>query len=102
MGIGPPSETLSKTSAYIVNGRGKDPRRSSHQTALDRIADIVVGGLQGRPLMNDRDPDRAEAVREIATVLATAYLRLRFPEPPPPMVDCRETKSESCDGGLTI
>ena len=51
--------------------------------------------------MNDRDPDRAEAVREIATVLATAYLRLRFPEPPPPVVDCPETKSESCDGGLT-
>jgi hypothetical protein len=29
--------------------------------------------------MNDRDPDRAEAVREIATVLATAYLRLAIP-----------------------
>lgn len=52
--------------------------------------------------MNDRDPDRAGAIREIATVLATAYLRLRFPEPPPPAVDCPETKSESCDGGLTI
>ena len=51
--------------------------------------------------MNDRDPDRTDAVREIATVLATAYLRLRFPEPPP-VVDCPETKSESCDGGLTI
>ena len=51
--------------------------------------------------MNHRDPDRAEAVREIATVLATAYLRLRFSEPPPPVVDCPETKSESCDGGLT-
>ena len=51
--------------------------------------------------MNDRDPDRAQAVREIATVLATAYLRLRFPEQPPPVVDCPETKSESCDGGLT-
>jgi hypothetical protein len=52
--------------------------------------------------MNDRDPDRAEAVREIATVLATAYLRLRFPKPPPPVVDCPETKNESCDGGLTV
>jgi hypothetical protein len=51
--------------------------------------------------MNDRDPDRAEAVREIATVLATAYLRLRFPEPLPPVFDCPKTKSESCDGGLT-
>ena len=47
MGIGPPSETLSTIAAYIVNGRGNDPRRSPHQTALDRIADIVVGGLQG-------------------------------------------------------
>ena len=52
--------------------------------------------------MNDCDPDRGEAVREIATVLATAYLRLRFPAVPPPVVDCPETKSESCDGGLTI
>jgi hypothetical protein len=34
--------------------------------------------------MNDREPARAEAVREIATVLATAYLRIRFPEPLPP------------------
>jgi len=40
--------------------------------------------------MNDRDPDRAWAVREIATVLAIAYLRLRFPEPPLPVVDCSE------------
>ena len=31
--------------------------------------------------MNDRDADRAEAVREIAAILAAAYLRLRFPEP---------------------
>jgi hypothetical protein len=52
--------------------------------------------------MNDRDPDRTGAIREIATVLATAYLRLRFPEAPPPVVDCPETKSESCEGGLII
>ena len=51
--------------------------------------------------MNDRDPDRAEAVCSIAAILAAAYLRLRFPDPPPPLVDCPETKSESCDGGLT-
>jgi hypothetical protein len=51
--------------------------------------------------MNDRDPDRTGAIREIAAVLAIAYLRLRFPEPPLPVVDCSETKSESCDGGLT-
>ena len=51
--------------------------------------------------MNDREPDRAEAVCQIATILAVAYLRLRFPDPPPKEVDCPETKSESCDGRLT-
>jgi hypothetical protein len=29
--------------------------------------------------MNDRDPERAEAIHQIAAVLAAAYLRLRFP-----------------------
>jgi hypothetical protein len=29
--------------------------------------------------MNDRHADRAEAIRQIATVLAAAYVRLRFP-----------------------
>jgi hypothetical protein len=48
--------------------------------------------------MNERDVDRAEAVREIAAILAAAYVRLRFPER---AVDCPETKSESCDGRLT-
>ena len=51
--------------------------------------------------MNDRDSDRAEAIRQIAGILATAYLRLRCPDPPPQAVDCPETKSESCDGRLT-
>ena len=51
--------------------------------------------------MNDRDADRAVAVREIAAILAAAYLRLRFPDPSPQEVDCPETKSESCDEGLT-
>lgn len=32
--------------------------------------------------MNERDADRAEAVRQIAAILAAAYLRLRFPGPP--------------------
>ena len=32
--------------------------------------------------MNERDADRAEAVRQIAAILAAAYLRLRFPEAP--------------------
>lgn len=44
----------------------------------------------------DRAPDRTEAIRQIAVILATAYLRLRFPNSPP-TVDCAETKSESCD-----
>ena len=48
--------------------------------------------------MNERDADRAEAVRQIAAILAAAYVRLRFPERG---VDCPETKSESCDGRLT-
>ena len=48
--------------------------------------------------MKERDADRAEAVRQIAAILAAAYVRLRFPERE---VDCPETKSESCDGRLT-
>jgi hypothetical protein len=51
--------------------------------------------------MNEPCPGRAEAVREIAAILAAAYLRLRFPDPSPQEVDCPETKSESCDEGLT-
>ena len=31
--------------------------------------------------MNERDTDRAQAVREIAAILAAAYLRVRFPAP---------------------
>ena len=54
-----------------------------------------MGGLLRRPLMNDRDPERAEAIHQIAAVLAAAYLRLRFPEPPKKVVDCSETKSDS-------
>jgi hypothetical protein len=45
--------------------------------------------------MNDRDSDRAEAIRQIAAVLAAAYVRLRFPELPKKVVDCPETKSDS-------
>lgn len=51
--------------------------------------------------MNDRDTDRAEAARQIAHILASAYLRLRFSDPEPRPVDSLETKSESCDGRLT-
>jgi hypothetical protein len=49
--------------------------------------------------MHDREPDRAETIRQIAGILATAYLRLRFPEHPQPGVDCAETKSVHVTGG---
>jgi hypothetical protein len=49
--------------------------------------------------MHDRDCDRAEAVRQIASILAAAYIRLRFPEPPPKVVDCPETKRDSLNVG---
>ena len=40
--------------------------------------------------MNEPDPDRAEAVHQIAAILAAAYVRLRFPEPLRKEVDCAE------------
>jgi hypothetical protein len=44
--------------------------------------------------MTDREPDRAEAIHQIATLLAAAYLRLRFPAPAPPLqLDSPETES---------
>ena len=45
--------------------------------------------------MNKRDDGRAEAVRRIAAILAAAYSRLRFPEPPEKAVDFPETKRDS-------
>jgi hypothetical protein len=42
--------------------------------------------------MPDHDPALDDAILEIANLLATAYLRLRFPDEPAP-VDCPETKS---------
>jgi hypothetical protein len=39
--------------------------------------------------------DRSDAIRQIAEILSTAYLRLRFPDPQPAPVDCAEKKSES-------
>ena len=41
--------------------------------------------------MNDPEFDRAEAIRQIAAILATAYLRLRFPASP--QLDSSETES---------
>jgi hypothetical protein len=49
--------------------------------------------------MNDRDPDRTEAIRQIASVLAAAYVRLRFPEREQQPVDCSETKRDSLTVG---
>ena len=43
--------------------------------------------------MNDPDLDRAEAIRQIAEILATAYVCLLFPAPAVPQLDCPETQS---------
>ena len=43
--------------------------------------------------MNDPEFDRAEAIHQIASILATAYLRLRFPAPGTPQLDSSETES---------
>jgi hypothetical protein len=43
--------------------------------------------------MNDPELDRAEAIHEIASILAKAYLRLRFPAPASPQLDSSETES---------
>lgn len=52
--------------------------------------------------MNDSDLDRTEAIHQIASILAGAFLRLKFPESPQKGVDCPETKSDSCDSRLTL
>ncbi len=49
--------------------------------------------------MNDRDADRAEAIRQIAAILAAAYLRLRFPESAQRQVDLPETESGHVTAG---
>ena len=49
--------------------------------------------------MNDRDPDRAEAVRQIAAILAGAYVRLRFPAPLQKEVDCAENSRPHVTAG---
>ncbi len=50
--------------------------------------------------MPDRDPALDDAIREIAALLATAYLRLRFPDLPS-QVDSPGAESDSCDSRLT-
>jgi hypothetical protein len=61
--------------------------------------------------MNDSDHDRTEAIHQIASILAGAFFRVRFPTSnaatltnyvsPFTAVDCAETKRESCDSRLT-
>lgn len=46
------------------------------------------------------DPAFDDAVREIADLLASAHLRIRFPEPLK-RLDSPGTESDSCDCGLT-
>jgi len=50
--------------------------------------------------MPDHDPARDDAIHEIANLLATAYLRLRFPDQPS-QLDSPETGSDLCDSRLT-
>ena len=49
--------------------------------------------------MNERDADRAHAVRQIAAILAAAYLRLRFPDSPQNAVDCAENSRPHVTAG---
>jgi hypothetical protein len=48
--------------------------------------------------MNEREADRAEAVRVIADILADAYLRLRFSKLSPDEVDCAENSRPHVTG----
>jgi len=50
--------------------------------------------------MPAHDPALDDAIREIANLLATVHLRLLFPDRPAKL-DSPETKSDSCDCGLT-
>ena len=43
--------------------------------------------------MNDPELDRADAIHQIAVILASAYLRLRFSAPASPQLDSSETES---------
>ena len=49
--------------------------------------------------MNDPELDRAEAIHQIAVILASAYLRLRFPAPRSPQLDSSETESVHVSAG---
>ena len=49
--------------------------------------------------MKERDADRADAVRQIAAILAAVYVRLRFPEPLQQEVDCAENSHPPVTAG---
>jgi len=49
--------------------------------------------------MPRRDPALDDAIREIADLLAKAYLRLRVPAPPQDAVDLPETEIPHVTGG---
>jgi hypothetical protein len=49
--------------------------------------------------MNDPELDRADAIHQIAVILASAYLRLRFPAPASPQLDSSETESVHVTAG---
>jgi hypothetical protein len=49
--------------------------------------------------MHDRDDAVAESIRIIAALLASAYLRLRFPEVAQKPVDSSETESPHGSAG---
>jgi len=63
---------------------------SSHQTAHRPQSGHRRGWLKKEPFMNDREPNRAQAIHAIASLFATAYLRLRFPNSQQKAVDCAE------------
>jgi hypothetical protein len=92
-----PTRTLSKRAAYIVNGSPPD----NASTAKRRSLWVIVGGLNRRPLMPDHDPALDDAIREIAALLATAYLRLRFPIGDQRQLDSPQTESPHGTARLT-
>ena len=49
--------------------------------------------------MNDPEFDRAEAIHQIAVILASAYVRLRFAAPASPNLDSSETESVHVSAG---
>ncbi len=49
--------------------------------------------------MNGRNSDRPEAIQQIANILASVYLRLRFPDPAPQRLDSPKKESAHGTGG---